>query len=37
MLCDTDERDRKEWEKEIKKGTLLFINSREVVKDNKKL
>ena len=37
MLYDTDERDRKEWEKEIKKGTLLFINSREVVKDNKKL
>ena len=37
MLCDTDERDRKEWENEIKKGTLLFINSREVVKDNKKL
>ena len=37
MLYDTDERDRKEWENEIKKGTLLFINSREVVKDNKKL
>ena len=37
MLYDTDERDRKEWEREIKKGTLLFINSREVVKDNKKL
>ena len=37
MLYDTDERDRKEWEEEIKKGTLLFINSREVVKDNKKL
>ena len=37
MLYDTDERDRKGWENEIKKGTLLFINSREVVKDNKKL
>lgn len=37
MLYDTDERDRKEWEEEIKKGTLLFINSRGVVKDNKKL
>ena len=37
MLYDTDERDRKGWENEIKKGTLLFINSRGVVKDNKKL
>lgn len=34
MLYDTNEMYRKEWENEIQKGTLLFIN-REVVKNNK--
>ena len=34
MLYDTDERNREGWEKEIQKGTLIFINT-EVVKNNK--
>ena len=34
MLYDTDESYRKAWEDEIKKGTLIFINT-EVVKNNK--
>ena len=34
MLYDTDERNREGWEKEIQKGTLIFINT-EVVKKNK--
>ena len=34
MLYDTDESYRKQWEDEIQKGTLIFINS-EVVKNNK--
>ena len=34
MLYDTDERNRDRWEKEIQKGTLIFINT-EVVKNNK--
>lgn len=34
MLYDTDELYRKEWENEIQKGTLIFINT-EVVKNNK--
>lgn len=34
MLYDTDESYRKQWENEIEKGTLIFINS-EVVKNNK--
>lgn len=34
MLYDTDESYREGWEKEIQKGTLLFINT-EVVKNNK--
>ena len=34
MLYDTDEPYREGWEKEIQKGTLIFINT-EVVKKNK--
>ena len=34
MLYDTDESYREGWEKEIQKGTLIFINT-EVVKKNK--
>lgn len=34
MLYDTDERNREDWEKEIQKGKLIFINT-EVVKNNK--
>ena len=34
MLYDTDESYRKQWENEIQKGTLIFINT-EVVKNNK--
>ena len=34
MLYDTDESYREDWEKEIQKGKLIFINT-EVVKNNK--
>ena len=34
MLYDTNESYREDWEKEIQKGTLIFINT-EVVKNNK--
>ena len=34
MLYDTMEPYRREWENEIQKGTLIFINT-EVVKNNK--
>ena len=33
MIYDVEESRRKDWQKEIKKGTLVFINS-EVVKNN---